>query len=138
MHSRSPSLFVAGLALACSLCACGMLKRDNDAAAAKAKMFGMTKEEVLACMGPPKKKASEGATEVWSFQSTDGRSDYNGHKIKTSGYDYTTGARSRNLCTVNVVMKDGIVKAVHYLGPTGSSLFTTHDQCGYAVEACVE
>ena len=38
----------------------------NDA---QNKMVGLTKEQVLACMGPPVTKATEGATEVWSYNS---------------------------------------------------------------------
>jgi hypothetical protein len=43
----------------------GAQDRGDDAAAkAKTRMIGMSKEDVLACMGIPKKKASEDATRV--------------------------------------------------------------------------
>jgi hypothetical protein len=35
------------------------------------KMIGFSKERVLACMGPPTKQATVGATEVWSYESGD-------------------------------------------------------------------
>jgi hypothetical protein len=35
-------------------------------------MIGLSKEQVLACMGPPVSKAKEGSTEVWSYPSGDG------------------------------------------------------------------
>ena len=37
------------------------LGRADDAAAAKKQMIGLSRENVLACMGPPKRKASDGA-----------------------------------------------------------------------------
>jgi hypothetical protein len=41
-----------------------------------------------------------------------------------------------NFCFVNVVMKDGMVKAVNYNGPTGGT-FAPYEQCGYAVANCL-
>jgi hypothetical protein len=38
-------------------------------------MVGLSKEQVLACMGPPATKAAEGAAEVWSYASGNGRTD---------------------------------------------------------------
>ena len=35
-------------------------------------MVGMSKEQVLTCMGPPASKTAEGQTEVWSYNSGDG------------------------------------------------------------------
>ena len=32
-------------------------------------MVGLSKEQVLACMGPPATKAAEGATKVWGYAS---------------------------------------------------------------------
>ncbi len=120
------------------LAACTMLRREEAAAAAKVRMIGMSREDVLGCMGPPGKKNSEGATEVWSYVSSDGHSRYYGDKIKWGAhYQSLSSARDRKFCTVNVVMKDGFVKTVRYLGPSGTSWFTTQDQCGYAVAACV-
>ncbi len=127
------------LFLIAPLSACGYLSRDDTAAAAKTHMIGMSKEDVLACMGPAKKKATEGATDVWQYHSTDGQSttDWNTLKPKRSAYGFSRGSFSKNYCTVNIVMKDGFVKAVNYLGPSGTLLFTEQDQCGYAVAACV-
>jgi hypothetical protein len=41
---------------------------------ARGRCVGLTKEQVLACMGPPAIRMAEGATEVWSYNSGDGRS----------------------------------------------------------------
>jgi len=122
-----------------SLSACGHLRRDDMAAAAKTRMIGLSREDVLACMGPPKKKATEGTTDVWQYFSTDAQSSQDWGTFKPKGYSYglARGSYTKNNCTVNVVMKDGFVKAVNYLGPSGTLLITTQDQCGYAVAACV-
>lgn len=130
--------FVVCAAALLSLSACESLRRDDAAATAKSRMVGLTKEEILGCMGPPKKKAKEGKTEVWSYLSSDGQSTARHSKFKSTGYDYAYGSRDRSFCTVNVVMKDGVVAKVHYLGPTATNFYNRLDQCGYAVQACVE
>lgn len=133
------SLFPLLLVVALSGCMSnGSLRRDDIAAKAKTRMIGMSREDVLACMGPPKKKAEEGATEVWSYLSTDGQGNYSGSKGKSTYYDHTRGTHSRNFCTVNVVIKEGIVQKVNYLGPTATHFYNENDQCGYAVAACAE
>jgi outer membrane protein assembly factor BamE (lipoprotein component of BamABCDE complex) len=48
------------------------LQRAQVANYARAQMVGLSKEQVLACMGAPSSRASEGATEVWSYSSGDG------------------------------------------------------------------
>lgn len=137
IQTRIPSIF-AVLALTVALSACmDSMQRDDDAAMAKTRMLGMSREEVLSCMGPPKKKSSEGTTDVWSYLSTNGHGDHNGATYKPTGYAFSSGSHERNFCTVNVVMKDGIVKAIHYLGPTATNFYNKEDQCGYAVAACV-
>src|SRR5262249_5830135 len=61
--------------LAClSLAACEA-QRARLVADAQASMVGRTKEQVLACMGPPAGKATEGAAEIWSYVSGDGSMD---------------------------------------------------------------
>jgi hypothetical protein len=78
---------------------------------AQNKMIGLTKEQILACMGPPASKSTEGATEVWSYPS--------GNRI----------------CTVNVTMMDGKVKRLNYVDPTGGQL-SQNEQCFFAVANC--
>ena len=134
-HPFSFSLLclAVGLLSGCS----DAIYRADDAALAKRQMLGLSREDVLTCMGPPKKKTSEGATDVWSYLSTDysGSSISNRYKI-TPQYSTTPSSHSRNFCVVNIVIKDGIVKAVNYSGPTGNG-FAKDEQCGYAVANCV-
>ncbi len=126
------------LALSIALAGCSSLRRSDDAAAAKTRMLGMSREEVLSCMGPPKKKSSEGTTEVWSYLSADGHGDYVGSTYKPTGYSLTSSTHDKSFCTVNIVMEEGSVKAVHYNGPTSTTLFSKDDQCGFAIANCVE
>ena len=133
----SPHLLLLSTALILTLAACTNLQRADDAATAKTRMIGMSREEVLSCMGVPKKKAAEGTTEVWSYLSTSGHGESTGAAYKPTGYAVTSSEHDHSFCTVNIVMKDGAVKAVHYNGPTSSSLFSKDDQCGYAIANCV-
>jgi len=125
------------------LCGCTVM-RAKQADEARTNMIGLSKEQVLACMGPPISKAAEGATEVWSYNSGNGY--VAGSSVSTanvtaqggyaSGYGSTFGVSSRRFCTVNVVMNQSRVSQVNYIGPTGG-LLTAGEQCAFAVANCV-
>ena len=138
------------LVSAAVLSACAV-QRAQVAHDARSKIIGLTKEQVLACMGPPANRAAEGATEVWSYHSGDGTTT-----VSTFGSSNTTGTVSRSggfatgqattfgsgfgvarqrFCTINVTILNGRVDRLNYLGPTGG-LLTAGEQCAYAVEAC--
>lgn len=123
--------------LCLTLCCCA-IQRAQVAHEAQDKMVGLTKEQVLACMGPPANKAAEGATEVWSYSSGNGTTissgvgQYHGYGLASA----TTMTTSR-FCTVNVTMTGGRVAQVNYLGPTGG-LLTRGEQCAFAVERCAQ
>lgn len=127
-HMRS--LGIAALAVAVSGWA---LQRAQMAQDARIQMVGMSREQVLACMGPPANKAAEGQTEVWSFNSGDGTVLVSG----SASYGSFSGNSSRRFCQINVVMSGGAVASVNYQGPTGG-LITAGEQCAYAVDACVK
>jgi hypothetical protein len=95
-------------------------------------MVGMSKEQVLTCMGPPASKATEGQTEVWAYSSGDGTTIASG---SVSGGSFSAVSSSR-FCRINLVLAGGAVSAVNYQGPTGG-LITAGEQCAYAVDACV-
>jgi outer membrane protein assembly factor BamE (lipoprotein component of BamABCDE complex) len=124
------SLGVVALCAALGGCA---FQRAEIAQDARAQMFGMTKEQVLACMGAPASKAAEGATEVWGFASG------NGMTVATASYDRYggTAVSTNRFCNINIVFAGGQVSAVNYTGPTGG-LLTAGEQCAYAVNACVK
>jgi hypothetical protein len=139
------------LPICCLLAACA-IQRAQVANDAQSKMVGLSKEQVLACMGPPISQVAEGATEVWSYNSGNGRttvstwgssntnaSVYGGPNYATgtaSTFGSRTGVSTRRFCTVNVVMSAGRVERVNYVGPTGG-LLTAGEQCAFAVENCV-
>lgn len=136
------------LALILSGCA---VERAAVANNAQQQMIGMSKEQVLSCMGPPGGKQAEGVTEVWSYSS--------GGETVSSSYASATGTASgvrmgnmlsasgssqgfgfsntqSRYCVVNIVMSGGMVNRVNYSGPTGG-LITGGEQCAYAVRNCV-
>jgi hypothetical protein len=107
-EAMSPLRTVVAVVIATCVADCAA-DRAQIANYAQNKMVGLTKEAVLACMGTPASKATEGATEVWSYPSGN--------------------------CTANVTMMDGKVKRMNYVGPTGV-LLSQNEQCFFAVANC--
>lgn len=122
-------MFKCALPLVALLLTSCALQRAQEAADARTQMVGMPQEQVLACMGPPVNRAAAGATEVWSYNSGNGRQTVN---VVAQGTAVST-ARS---CTVNVTMVNSRVNQINYLGPTGG-LLTEGEQCAFAIRACV-
>jgi hypothetical protein len=136
----------------CSIAACAV-QRAQVANEAQSKMIGMSKEQVLACMGPPANKATEGATEVWSYNSGNGYtavstiSSADTTASVTGGPGYASGNAStvgsefgvahRRFCAVNVTMVNGRVGRLNYVGSTGG-LLTAGEQCAFAVQNCTQ
>ncbi len=137
------------LSLALTACA---VQRAQTARDAQVQMVGMSREEVLACMGPPEHRATEGTTDVWSYSSGNGHVETvtRGHSTShTSGHN--TGAHSRGsgstfgsertsskarYCLVNIVLQSGQVERLNYSGPTGG-LMSQDEQCAFVVQNCV-
>jgi hypothetical protein len=109
-EAMSPQRTLVAVVIAACVADCAG-QRAQIANYAQNKMIGLTKEQVLACMGTPASKATEGATEVWSYPS------------------------ESRFCTVNVTMMDGRVKRMNYVGPTGG-LLSENEQCFFAVANC--
>lgn len=128
---------IASVVLCVAVGGCAV-QRAQVAQDAQGKMIGLSKEQVLACMGPPVNKASEGATEVWSYASGEGTTVINRSGQYRGQAFATTATRSEGeFCTVNVTMTSGRVSHVNYLGPTGG-LLTRGEQCAFAVEHCAK
>jgi hypothetical protein len=134
-------LRVLGLSAAALLLGACAIQRAQVANDAKDKMIGLTKEQVLACMGPPANRMSEGVTEVWSYQSGDGTvvssGSANVYASRGTGQAFGSAVSllSRRFCQVNVVMNAGRVSQLGYQGPTGG-LLTAGEQCAYVVQNC--
>jgi hypothetical protein len=115
---------------------------------AQQQMVGLTKEQVLSCMGAPAGTSAVGATEVWSYNSGNGHTQVSTFSTASasisgtpysamgSGFGSTFGVASTRYCIVNVVMANGRVSRVNYSGPTGG-LITGGEQCAFAVQNCV-
>lgn len=110
------------------------IQRAEIAQTAQTKMVGMSKEQVLICMGPPMQKATEGQTEVWSYLSGNGQSTA---FINDVGGGQAFASSSRKFCNIQIVMAEGRVNRVNYSGPTGA-LMTPGEQCAFAVQNCVK
>jgi len=113
-------IFPFAVALLLAGCA---LQRAQIAQQAQVGMVGMSKEQILTCMGPPANRAAEGQTEVWAYAT-----------MPTMDVDEGTG--STRYCGVNLTMRSWRVSAVNYQGPTGG-LITQDEQCAYVVDKCV-
>lgn len=139
-------------AAATALAGCAV-ERAQVAESAQTKMVGLSREQVLACMGPPVNKLAEGKTEVWAYASGDGSrtsvsfADANTHGTVTGNSGYATinantsasgiTSSSARYCVVNIVMANGAVSRVNYSGPTGG-LLTAGEQCAFAIRNCVK
>jgi hypothetical protein len=119
--------FVISL-LSLHLNACAQIQRADMAKKAQGSMVGLSRAQVLSCMGPPANKQSDGSTEVWQYAS--------GNGYQVADYDNGSVVSSARFCTVNVVMLDGVVSRLSYLGPTGG-LLSAGEQCAFAVQGCL-
>jgi len=76
-------------------------------------MNGLSKEQVLGCMGSPSSKSSEDTVDVWTY-SNFGPVTTN---VAVSGNQYSahgSASTSQESCIVNLTMKDGIVVGANY------------------------
>lgn len=138
MRTVFVGLLCAGVLAGCAI------QRAQEASDAKQQLVGLSKEQILGCMGPPVTKAAEGATEVWSYNSGNGQTVGFGSSSANvyagrgyaSGYGTSTMVTEKRFCTVNVTLMDGRVTRINYVGPTGG-LLTQGEQCAFAVQNCI-
>lgn len=130
----------AAIALGGVIAGCAF-QRAEIAEEAQASLVGMSKEQIISCMGPPANVAAAGATEVLSYNSGNGRTDSFGVGNAIGGYGSATAFGSSittsRFCKVDLVFNRGRVSRVNYSGPTGG-LLTGGEQCAYAVNNCVK
>ena len=105
------------------LSACA-IERAHVAQQAQDKLVGMSKEQILTCMGAPENKMIEGKTESWTYNSGGGLAARSNENVDS------------RYCKINIVMIDGKVSRVNYSGATGG-LITQGEQCAYAVSNCM-
>src|SRR5215469_10166512 len=116
MRARLFWLIVIGFAL--TACAFQRAQIANDA---RINMIGLSKEQVLACMGPPLNQGATGATEIWSYNSENNV--------------MPAGDGNGRYCAINIKMWNGRVGAVDYSGPAGG-LVSFNEACAVAIEKC--
>jgi hypothetical protein len=116
------------LALALAACA----ERPEVDQIAQADMIGLSKRDILACMGEPgRRHAPAQGTEIWSYA------------VGTTTTDSPPWAAGLNFsalpppapCDVRIVMTNAHVSQVGYQTPDGRAL-PSGRQCTFAVEAC--
>jgi hypothetical protein len=113
---------------------CSSLERADIAQEARTHLVGLSKAQVLACMGSPDGTRTEGATETWAYLSGDGHTD--AYVIPGSRSLTAHDAQATQyLCTVQVVMQGDRVARLDYLGPD-SGLLSPNAQCAFAVQNC--
>jgi len=98
--------------------------RAETASTAKRSLIGMSKQQILQCMGAARNIQTEGNVDVWKY--------YSGGDYRATGI---TILRKRS-CEINVIFKKDYVVNIMYSGRTGGIL-TRGEQCAYAVSNCV-
>jgi hypothetical protein len=135
------------------------IQRAQEAAQAGRSMPGLSKAQVLACMGVPAGQMASGSTEVWSYPSGgstenhavaqtygSGSGTYSGMttgNLTTGTYNESGSATTLSVgrsygryCIVNVIFSGDTVASVNYSGRTGG-LLTQGEECAYAVHSCL-
>jgi hypothetical protein len=130
-------LRIASAVIAATLLAACSVQRAETARTAKEQMIGLSKEKVLACMGPPANQMTVGGTEVWAYGSGNGQTVGSVFASGGSGFASGFGVTEQRFCKVNIVMTKDVVSEVNYSGPTGGIL-TQGEQCAFAVQNCVQ
>jgi hypothetical protein len=120
--------FAPLLALALAACA----ERPEVDQIAQQDMIGLSKRDILACMGAPAQRHALGeGTEIWTYS------------VGTTTTDSPPWAAGLNFsalpppapCDVRIVMTNAHVSQVGYEMPDGRAL-PSGRQCTFAVEAC--
>ncbi len=114
------------------LAAC--VERPDADQIAQATMIGLSKRDILACMGEPVRRRAVGeGTEIWTFaplpQTTDTPPWAAGLNLAASA---PPGA-----CAVRIVLTNARVSQIGYATPDGQGL-PSGRQCGFAVRPCAE
>jgi hypothetical protein len=129
------SKFVASLGLFVALMLGGCQPLEVDQVAQQS-MIGLSKRDILACLGQPATRAKAGeATEIWT---------YVGGQMRGYGPQWAIGLNTNLLpfappgnCDVVLVMTNARVSQVGYAAVDGGAL-PLGRECLFPVEACVK
>jgi hypothetical protein len=111
------------------------INRAEIAAKAKSSMIGMTKQQVLQCMGAASNTQSQENTEIWKYYSG---GDYQGsfNVNTTDQYAYGSTNFHKRSCEINIIFTNDSVTNILYSGRTGG-LLTQGEECAFALNNCV-
>jgi hypothetical protein len=123
----------AALIAALTLSGCQPLEIDQ---VAQQSMIGLSKHEILACLGQPAQRVPTGqATEIWTY--TGGQMRGYGPQwaigLNTNLVPFTAGGN----CDVVVVMTNAHVSEIGYTAVDGTK-FPLGQECVFSVERCVK
>jgi hypothetical protein len=127
------SVAAVGLVIMLALSGCQPLEVDQ---VAQQSMIGLSKRDILACMGQPAQRVSSGqATEIWTY--TGGQMRGYGPQwaigLNTNLFPFTPGGS----CDVVLIMTNARVSQVGYTAVDGSGL-PLGRECVFSVESCVK
>jgi hypothetical protein len=127
------SVAAVGLLIALALGGCQPLEVDQ---VAQQSMIGLSKRDILACLGQPAQRVSSGqATEIWTYVGGQMRG-YGPQWALLHNTNLVPFAPGGN-CDVVLVMTNGQVSEVGYTAVDGSR-FPLGQECIFSVERCVK
>lgn len=116
---------------------CAKLQRAEMAREAQVSMVGMSKAQVLSCMGVAQGKQVEDDIEVWQYAAGGDQTALATAFATGQNFATVIASSKTRYCVINIVMQDGHVTSVNYTGRTGG-LITQGEQCGFAISNCVD
>lgn len=126
-------LAAGGLIVAMALAGCQPLEVDQ---VAQQSMIGLSKRDILACMGAPAQRVSSGqATEIWTYVGGQmrGYGPQWALLLNTNLLPFTPGGS----CDVVLVMTNGHVSEIGYAAVGGVRL-PLGQECVFPVQSCVK
>ena len=124
--------FLVCLAAVPTTTGCSHYQDQATAEAATTRMVGMSRAAVLACMGPPLARMSEGDLEAWSYRS----SVTSPTIITPMGMSFIATGDGAYDCTIDVTPTSGTVSRIAYKA-NSDGWGAPHRACAPAVRACV-
>jgi hypothetical protein len=127
------SVAAVALVIVLALSGCQPLEVDQ---VAQQSMIGLSKRDILACLGEPAQRARAGqATEIWT---------YPGGQMRGYGPQWAIGLNTNvppfgqpGTCDVKLVMTNGRVSQIRYGAADGGAL-PLGQECLFPVESCVK
>ena len=101
---------------------------------AQQKMIGLSKKQLLACMGAPAHRMRIGSTEIWTYPTGSALVEGGIFSPGLNGMASFFGGADA-FCNVNVVTTNGAASQIYYSAPDGGPL-RLGEQCLFAAQNC--